>query len=37
MATIYLITSPDGKKYIGSTTLPLNVRMSNHRSDARLK
>ena len=35
-ARIYLITSPDGKKYIGSTTLSLNIRMSNHRSDARL-
>ena len=35
-ARIYLITSPDGKIYIGSTTLPLNIRMSNHRSDARL-
>ena len=35
-ATIYKITSPDGRLYIGSTRLPLNIRMSNHRSDARL-
>ena len=36
MATIYKITSPDGRGYIGSTTLSLEKRMTNHRSDARL-
>ena len=37
MATIYSIKNPEGRMvYIGSTTLPLNIRMSNHKSDARL-
>ena len=36
MATIYLITAPDGQKYVGSTKIPLNIRFSNHKSDARL-
>ena len=37
MATIYGIKNPEGEiKYIGSTTLTLGVRISNHRSDARL-
>ena len=36
MATIYSITSPDGRKYIGSTTLSLALRFCNHKSDARL-
>ena len=35
MASIYLINSPDGKKYIGSTILPLSRRLSGHRTCAK--
>ena len=35
-AVIYKIVGPDeNKAYIGSTTLPLQKRLNNHRSDAR--
>jgi len=35
-ASIYKIVGPDGKKtYVGSCTVPLRRRLTNHQSDAR--
>ena len=31
MYTIYKITNPDGKCYVGMTHCPLNVRMAHHK------